>query len=183
MLPFLLTHASSLYGQGEVESALQWYAEAVAIKKDDPQMQYNYAVFLNKVGKTAQSIEYYERAIEINPELLAALDNLAWLLATHPDGEIRNGQRAVELAGRACQLTDYQEPLILDCLAAAYAETGRFTDALRTAQNALVYAQAKNLPELELKIKRQIDLFKDNKPYREDPKEQIKPVIKKDRSI
>src|ERR1019366_4434369 len=65
-----------------------------------------------------------------------ALNNLAWMLASHPDPTIRNGKEAVELAERACRLTDNGQPFFLGTLAAAYAEAGRFNDAITTAEKA-----------------------------------------------
>ena len=64
------------------------------------------------------------------------LNNLAWALATHPDAKIRNGTRAVKLAEDACRQTQYQQTVMVGTLAAAYAEAGRFDDALATAQKA-----------------------------------------------
>ena len=65
-----------------------------------------------------------------------ALNNLAWVLATSPKAELRNGAEAVRLAERACELTHYGEPLFIGTLAAAYAEAGRFPEAVTTAEKA-----------------------------------------------
>ena len=64
---------------------------------------------------------------------MTAQNDLAWLLATCPDNSVRNGQKAVELAQQAVQLSNGRSPEILDTLAAAYAEAGRFHEAVETA--------------------------------------------------
>ena len=51
------------------------------------------------------------------------------MMATDPDPSVRNGSEAVRLAERAVQLTGAREPTLLDTLAAAYAEAGRFQEA------------------------------------------------------
>ncbi len=75
--------------------------------------------------------------MNIDPQLPAALNGWAWLLATCPDEKFRAGRKAVELARQACVQTDWQSGGVLDTLAAAYAEAGQFTDAVRTQEQAL----------------------------------------------
>jgi tetratricopeptide (TPR) repeat protein len=179
MLPFIMERFSSFYLQNDIDVAEQWFTEAVAVKKDDPAILIQYAVFLNKTGRAKAAIAQYHKALELDPNEIGALDSLAWLLATHPDKKIRDGRKAVELAERACRLTEYMEPIFLDCLAVAYAESGQFREALRTARNAIVYANSLNLPELEQKIKAHVELFKNNKPCREDPVEAIKTILER----
>jgi hypothetical protein len=69
-----------------------------------------------------------------------SLNNLAWNLATNPDPKIRNGTQAVWLAQRACELTKYQKAVCIGTLAAAQAETGKFDEAIATAQRACAVA-------------------------------------------
>jgi hypothetical protein len=74
------------------------------------------------------------------PEIL---NNLAWQLATSPDPKIRDGIQAVQLAQRACEQTHFEKTVFLGTLAAAYAEAGKFDDAIATAERACNLA-AKN---------------------------------------
>jgi Flp pilus assembly protein TadD len=78
-----------------------------------------------------QSIVDLGEACRLDPQNSLFLNNLAWLLATCPDADARDGKRAVEIALRACQLTSYQNAADLDTLAAAYAETGDFDNAVK----------------------------------------------------
>ncbi|MFV2066201.1 MAG: tetratricopeptide repeat protein [Pirellulales bacterium] len=89
------------------------------------------------IGKQAEAIVDYEAAVALKPDDSGLLNNLAWVLATSPHAKLRNGQRAVELAKRACKLTGYQQPHILSTLAATYAETGQFNRAIEWSQKAV----------------------------------------------
>lgn len=100
----------------------------------------------------------------VSPEVL---NNLAWRLATSSDPAVRNGDQAVRLAENACAQTGYHETVMIGTLAAAYAEAGRFDDAMATAQKACALASASNQPEL-LKINQQLlELYRQHQPYHE----------------
>jgi hypothetical protein len=88
---------------------------------------------------------------------------MAWTLATNPDPKMRDGPRAVDLAKKAVTMTSRKDPGILDTLAAAYAELGQFTNAVRCEQEAIVLLKndpAKNDCASRLK------LYESNSPYR-----------------
>ena len=97
------------------------------------------------------------------------LNDAAWVLATSPDPAVRNGTRAVELAERACDLTKRQMPVCLGTLAAAYAETGRFDEAITTAQEACALAEKANAPKLLEKNRELLELYRTLQPYRDTP--------------
>ena len=90
------------------------------------------------------AIEHYNRALEIAPEHLSALNTLARVPATCPEASFRNGSRALELGLQADRLSGHENPAILDVLAVAYAEAGRFPEALKTARQALDLALRQN---------------------------------------
>jgi tetratricopeptide (TPR) repeat protein len=85
-----------------------------------------------QTGDAAQAVAQFQRVLKQQPENLDALNNLAWLLATWDDTKVRNGMEAVRLAEKACQLTGYKQPRMTGTLAAAYAEAGRYDDAVAT---------------------------------------------------
>jgi hypothetical protein len=92
--------------------------------------------------------------------------DLAWMLATWPDKAVRNGNKAVALAEQANQLTGSQSAQILRVLAAAYAETGRFPEAVTTAKQAMSLATAQSKQVLAKKIQAEIMLYDTNTPCR-----------------
>ena len=96
-----------------------------------------------------------------------ALNNLAWILATSPDDGLRNGTEAVRLAERACELTHYDEPLFIGTLAAAYAESGRFPEAVTTAEKAEQLATTAGLTDVAAKNRQLLELYRAGKSYHE----------------
>jgi tetratricopeptide (TPR) repeat protein len=95
------------------------------------------------------------------------MSTLAWILATHSDPDLRNPPEAINLALRACEIANYQNPRFLDTLAAAYAAADRFEDAVPTAQKALKIIAATDNKELTQNIQDRLDLYKQKKPFRQ----------------
>jgi len=91
------------------------------------------------------------------------LNNLAWVLATSPDENLRDGKRAIELATKACELTEYKLPHILSTLAAGYAETGNFQTALKWSQKAVELGSEDQLEPLT----KELESYQAKKPVRE----------------
>ena len=115
------------------------------------------------MGHTAKAIDDYRIAVELDPSFALAWNNRAWLLATTPDGSLRNGRQAVEFATKACELTGYQKADVLDTLATALAETGQFEQAVRRAKEAVAKADEHHKPGIEARLK----LYEAGKPYRQ----------------
>jgi tetratricopeptide (TPR) repeat protein len=90
----------------------------------------------------AAAVPHYRQAVQLSPNSAIYLNDLAWLLATHPDADIRNGPEAVTLAEKAVELTHGTQAAFLGTLAAAYAEVGRFPEAIAAAEKALDRARA-----------------------------------------
>jgi len=101
---------------------------------------------------------------------MEVLNNLAWGLATNPDANKRDGELAVKLAQRACDQTHYHETMAVGTLAAAYAETGRFDDAIATAQKACDLASASGNTMLLNKNQELLALYREHQPYHEPGK-------------
>ncbi len=120
-------------------------------------------------GKTAEALSHWRRVLRLEPNHLPVLNQTAWVLATSPDRSVRNGTEAVTLAERAVQLSGGQEPAILDSLAAAYAEVGRFPVAVDTARRALALARQQNNPQLVEGLTARIALYQAKKPFRDQP--------------
>jgi tetratricopeptide (TPR) repeat protein len=126
-------------------------------------------VLLVQNGDVHAGIEQWETSLEIDPNDGNALNNLAWVLATHPDDAIRNGKRAVELAEKAISLPGGVVPIVLRTLAAAYAEAGDFSKAMDTLQHAIDLAAAQNNTSLLATLRHEMELYQTRAPYRESP--------------
>ena len=105
--------------------------------------------------------------LTVAPDHLEALHRLAWSLATCPRKSVRNGPRAVELAERACRATGYGAPPLMDALAAAYAESGRFKQAVDMAGRAASLAERQD-GALAEQIRRRLKRYEAHEPYREE---------------
>ncbi len=119
------------------------------------------------MGRTREAVVQYREALRLNPDLAGALNNLAWVLAASPDDELRNGAEAVRLAERACELTHYGQPLFIGTLAAAYAEAGRFPEAVTTAEKVEQLATTAGLTDVAAKNRQLLELYRAGKPCHE----------------
>lgn len=153
--------------EGKVDEAIAQYQKALQISPNNPNLYNNLGNALSRQGQFEQATAHYQAAIKLEPNNPSFLNNFAWHLATCPQPRVRNGQQAVELAERACQLTDYEKPQLICTLAAAYAEAGRFEDAVAAVQRAHKLALAFGQPALALQSQKLLQLFKAHKPYRE----------------
>jgi len=125
------------------------------------------AISLTIKGDYPDAISHYLEALRLKPDAVDALNNLAWLLATCPDAQIRNGTQAVKYAERACELTHYHTIPMVGTLAAAYAEAGRFDDAIATAKKACALAAAADDQNLLQRNQELLVLYRAHQPYRE----------------
>lgn len=155
-------------GKGQTNEGLKQIQRATKLAPQAPDARMHLGRIYAAQGKAAEAIAEYKEAIRLNANYPDALNNYAWLLATHPDAQLRNGHLAVELGERGCELTKYQVPLFLGTLAAAYAEVGRFEDAIKTATTARELAAAQRQEELVKKNTELIALYRAGKPYREN---------------
>jgi Flp pilus assembly protein TadD len=118
--------------------------------------------YLN-MGQRDKAVSDYDRALRLQPGDATILNNLAWVLATAPEKDLRDGERAVTLATDACKKTEYKEDYILSTLAAAYAEQGDFENAKKWAAKAVELSSKEHSGE----IKKELQSYTDKKPWRE----------------
>jgi tetratricopeptide (TPR) repeat protein len=108
---------------------------------------------LHRQGLTREALPHYRRAQVLEPDSPASND-LAWILATHSDPAVRDGAEAVKLAEQLCQGTDFQNPLFLHTLGAAYAEQGQFERAISTIEKAIQIAKPAMAQGFQTDLKR-----------------------------
>ena len=121
-------------------------------------------------GHWQNAIDLYEKLITIDPKDSGALNNYSWLLSTCPDEAFRNGERALEMAKTASEETFYKQPHILSTLAAAYAELGDFETARSWSQKAVELGEKTQHESLD-SLKKELETYKENKPWREEESE------------
>ena len=95
------------------------------------------------------------------------------MFATAPDASLRNGTRAVELAERALKLAGGINPILHRTLAAAYAESGQFDDAIATAERGREFAEREGNSELAHEFVAALDRYRQHQPMR-DPSLQLR---------
>ncbi len=155
----------ALAKKGRIEEARSHLTAAMQLQPSVPETHYELGQALLKQERTSEAVEQYREALRLRPDWAGVLNNLAWLLATHPRAEFRNGPEAVPLAERACQLTGGANPAMLATLAAAYAEAGRFADAVSTQQKVCDLAAAQG-PSAQLDLfQRRLELFRSGHAY------------------
>jgi len=153
--------------QGEYKEAIASFYKAIRIDTRYAGAYYNIGKLFTNQGKFEDAILNYRKALLFNPDNTQALYTLAWILATHKNEEFRNGVDAVRLAERLCNITQYNDPLALDALAAAYAESGKFAKAVLTAKKAQKMAVDQGMKQLSLRLKNRLELYQVGIPYRQ----------------
>lgn len=161
---------NALARKGDAKAAIYNYRKALQLNTDFFKSYYNIARILYNQGQIGEAIHNYQKALIINSETTQTLYNLSWIYATSKSRKYRNGKKAVKLAEKLCVLTGYQQPLALDALAAAYAETGKFDKATVTAQKAFKLALQIGPKELAIGLKKRLELYQTEQPYRQSLK-------------
>ena len=123
-----------------------------------------FGTILVQKGRVAEAISQWQNALGVDPENGNAKSNLAWILATCPDARVRNDSRAVALAEDAVHLSGGNNPILLCTLAAAYAEAGRFLEAIHAAQSGFELATSQHNCALADEFQRNIALTNLGRP-------------------
>ena len=153
--------------RGRTNEAIPHFRKALEIRPLYEEARANFLRVLSSQEQTAKTLDQRRELIRVCPKNTGLLNGTAWILATSPDSSLRNGAEAAGLAQRAVELSDGQEPAFLDTLAAAYAEAGRFTEAVQTAEKAAELATQQKKKVFADAIKARIQLFKTGAPFRQ----------------
>ena len=151
---------------GQPEEGKKHLAEAIRHDRGDAVASSNLAGVLMDEGKHERAAALYSKALKEKPNLPAALLGLATIRATSSDPTLREGNQAVELAAKACELTRYQDPRALDILGMAYAQAGRFADAIHAAGRAQWIARSAGDKAWVNSIEQRVKLYEQNVPFR-----------------
>jgi tetratricopeptide (TPR) repeat protein len=161
---------NALIQKGRAEEAVMHWQKALAMQPGFAEADYNLGHYLLQKGRLDEAVIHFQKALAVQPGLVEAQNDLArsaWALATSPDAAVRNGTKAVELAQQADQLSGGRNPLMAATLAAAYAEAGKFGDAIATAQRALQLADGQKNDALAAVLQQEIKLYAAGTPLRE----------------
>ncbi len=158
---------SALAAQHKLDEAIPHLEQARAL---NPELGEPHA-FLGEVyatqGRLVEAAESFDRAAAALPDVPPVLDRAARLRATAADPRARNGAKAVQHAERAVQLTEGKDWRLLDTLAAAYAESGRFADAGVVIERAIGAARAAGEPQAADFLASRLPLYRSGQPLRE----------------
>ncbi len=151
--------------QSQVPAAAARLEEGLRDQPGDFRTHAQLARLYESLGKSPQAKTHYTAALEALPDALDLLNSQAWLLATDADPVVRNGDEAVRLAERAVALTLREDAMALGTLAAAYAEAGRFSDAIATAEKARDLATTTGQIELVQRNTALLEVYRHGKAY------------------
>jgi tetratricopeptide (TPR) repeat protein len=158
---------SILASRGELDAAASCLQRSLASDRKNVYAHNNLGMVLREQGRIADAVAHWREAIRLDPRDGFAVQQLAWTMATCSDATIRNAREAVELARWGVQLSEGREPIYLGTLAAAYAEAGRFSDAVKCADRAIAMAAARRESGTANALRTQREQYRKGKPCRE----------------
>ena len=163
-------HAINWYSVGDLRGAINHFEKAIKLVPDSKQLSsqlasvyFAFATQMDRQQMKETAINHYRKGLVIDPSNNAARNNLAWILATSANQDLRNAQEALIIARKLNADTGNKVPQVLDTLAAAQAANGQFTKAAQSAEMAI--SQLKNAPNLEQSIKNRLNLYKKGKAF------------------
>jgi protein O-mannosyl-transferase len=163
--------ADVLLRRDRIDEAISHSEEALKIHPRLWNAHDTLALALFKTGRLDEAVAHWNESLKISPDSMNAQANLAWVFATSPDASMRNGVKAVELAKQVIErlghTNDANAIIILRTLAAGYAESGRFPEAIDTAQQALQLALGQNNSALTNSLQSNIANYRKNLPWRD----------------
>ena len=150
---------------GKIDDAIAEFESASKRSPKDPQFRYYLGLAESAKGNPERAIKHYREAIRLKPDFAFALNDLAWLFATHPVAEIRNGSEAIALAEEACRISNWKEAPFLGTLDAAYAENGEFSKAIVAAEKTISAAKSQGREDIADFAQSRLELYRRGIPY------------------
>jgi tetratricopeptide (TPR) repeat protein len=155
-----------LFGEGRIDEAMADWEKTLQLRPNDADAYTCLGNAFLRRGLVEEAVSHYEKAIALAPEDPHSRINIAWVLATAPDASIRDGIKAVEFAQQAVQLSGGKDPKFLRTLAAAYAESGRFSEAITTTKQAIMIATMQGKAGLAHVLDEDVGLYRAHVPLR-----------------
>jgi len=158
----------ALASQGKANEAASEFAKTVELNPSYVPARYNLgSVLYYSQARVEDALAQWREVLRLDPNFVPAMNEAARALAASPEARDRNGAEAVKLSEQAVKMSGDRNPEYLDTLAAAYAETGRFPEAIATARKALELATQQNQQDLAQSLNAKIKLYESHEPYRD----------------
>ncbi len=157
---------TALSRQGKYAEAEAHFTEAIRLHPEDVQAHYNLGLVFSQVGNYEAARAQFALAIRLQPADPKAYNASAMIMASCPEAKFRDGKGAVQFATRACELTKWKNPIILDTLAAAQAEAGDFDSAVSSQKRAIELLTDRRQQD---DYRSRLALYQAKKPYRQVP--------------
>ena len=159
--------ADLLLRRNRVDDAISHSEEALRIQSRNGNAHNTLGLCLFRTGRVDEAVAHWKESLEIKPNSMNAQANLAWVLATSPDSSLRDGAKAIELARKVLEHAGHANVIVLRTLAASYAESGRFSEAIETAEQAKQLAIAQGNTALREDLQLNIANYRRNLPLRD----------------
>jgi tetratricopeptide (TPR) repeat protein len=156
-----------LLQQERFEDALPHFVKAIEAKPDHAMAHCNVGNVMVRRGDFRAALDSYRRAATLDTNLVEAMQPLVWIEATSRNPGLRNGAEAVRFGEQAARVTREENPLVLDALAAAYAENGEFDKAVQKTTKAIEIALSANAQALADDIRTRLREYHARRPHRE----------------
>lgn len=166
LLPAIVRMAMAMYRKGHQQKAAEHFRVVVKMDPTFVGVETELAKERIKEGRPDSTVKLYREALRRNPTNLTSLNNLAWILATHPKDELRNGKEAVQFAAQAVQISNRKRPEFLDTLAASHAEAGDFEKAIEVGLQAAALAKQQGKISGAQSIEMRIEQYRKGSPIR-----------------
>jgi tetratricopeptide (TPR) repeat protein len=159
----LLQVGTFYYSAKKTAKAIEVFTTVIAKSPKNASAYAGRADAYLQAGEHAKATADYAESLKHEADNTHVLNNLSWVLSTSPDDKVRDGRRAIELAKKACELTEYKEAYILSTLAAGYAETGDFEMAIKWSKKAVELGEG----SIKDNLKKELESYLAKKPWRE----------------
>lgn len=167
--PVVLTQLGMLYlAAKQPREAIRRFTRAIEVDADSVVSRRGRSDAAISIGDHTAAVADLEKALSLQPDESGILNNLAWILATSPDDDLRDAGRAVELATKACEATEWKQAHVISTLAAGYAERGDFENARKYARQAVETGTAAGADaDMRTQMERELASYEEGKPWRE----------------
>lgn len=141
------------------DQAIESLKEAVRLRPQNAPCRYYLGLTLERQQKLEEALAQYERILQLDPNFVVALAQAAFIRATCPQRELRDYDAAIEMAERACKLTQFNDPEFLATLARVYVQAGRRADAINMSQRAMIVARNSGREDFARRVERDFQQY------------------------